>query len=498
MGRVRSALHAAPLGPVHDVADQLGAAAVGAPARPGSHTRSSPPSSTASGFNRPSSSSTTSTGPTRARSTCSASCCAASGSTRSLVIGTLRDDEIGPDPPAALAPRRRRPLGRRDRRWRCARSASRAIADAGRGPLRRPRLAPPHHGRQPVLRRRDARPRRWRPSHAPCATPSSPARPISTPKPGICSTSWPVRPRRSPITSSPASASGCSRCAPLDDAGLIRRGPAASPSATTCAACAIAEHHPAGRRGGPPPPHARRARVLTACGPRRARPTTRSAPATASAYAPPRLRRRSRRGPVGCAHAGRRRSSSIALEHGVALAPVEEAELLELLADEYYLIDRLDDAIAASERAMRLRGSGGRSGRGQRQPPRPVRVPLVQRQPERRRAPRRRSRRRARRATTSTRSATELAGLGHALAMQAYLAMQANDLDQARRAGRPTPSRWRPAPTSRCSRCGSRLLGSICGVHRGRTRLPATRRCRSSERSTTTPSTRSTRAATAT
>ena len=33
--------------------------------------------------------------------------------------------------------------------------------------------------------------------------------------------------------------------------------------------------------------------------------------------------------------------------------PADEAELLELLADEYYLIDRLDDAIAASERAMR-------------------------------------------------------------------------------------------------------------------------------------------------
>ena len=42
-----------------------------------------------------------------------------------------------------------------------------------------------------------------------------------------------------------------------------------------------------------------------------------------------------------------------ALELGATVAPEQEAELLELLAAEHYLLDRLPDAIAASERAMR-------------------------------------------------------------------------------------------------------------------------------------------------
>ena len=45
----------------------------------------------------------------------------------------------------------------------------------------------------------------------------------------------------------------------------------------------------------------------------------------------------------------------IALERGGLLDAVEEAELLEHLADEYYLTDRLDDAIGACRRAMRIR-----------------------------------------------------------------------------------------------------------------------------------------------
>ena len=47
----------------------------------------------------------------------------------------------------------------------------------------------------------------------------------------------------------------------------------------------------------------------------------------------------------------------IALEHSGLLADATEAELLELLADEYYLTDRLDDAIGACRRAMRIRQS---------------------------------------------------------------------------------------------------------------------------------------------
>ncbi|EHB53401.1 transcriptional regulator, LuxR family [Mycolicibacterium rhodesiae JS60] len=45
----------------------------------------------------------------------------------------------------------------------------------------------------------------------------------------------------------------------------------------------------------------------------------------------------------------------IALTHGGALAPEREAELLELLAQECYLIDRLDEATEARRRALRLR-----------------------------------------------------------------------------------------------------------------------------------------------
>jgi ATP/maltotriose-dependent transcriptional regulator MalT len=45
----------------------------------------------------------------------------------------------------------------------------------------------------------------------------------------------------------------------------------------------------------------------------------------------------------------------IALDKGALAAPAEQAALLELLADEYYVTDRLPEAIASSERALRLR-----------------------------------------------------------------------------------------------------------------------------------------------
>jgi DNA-binding CsgD family transcriptional regulator len=44
-----------------------------------------------------------------------------------------------------------------------------------------------------------------------------------------------------------------------------------------------------------------------------------------------------------------------AMEHGTSLGPAEESELLELLALEYYLLDRLDDAIRSCLRAVQLR-----------------------------------------------------------------------------------------------------------------------------------------------
>ena len=83
---------------------------------------------------------------------------------------------------------------------------------------------------------------------------------------------------------------------------------------------------------------------------------------------------------------------NIALDHGVTTTVAEQAELLELLADEYYIIDRLPEAIAASERALGLRKRAGDivgvsvnhrllSG-----------LPLVQRRPRQRRTSRRRAR----------------------------------------------------------------------------------------------------------
>ena len=51
----------------------------------------------------------------------------------------------------------------------------------------------------------------------------------------------------------------------------------------------------------------------------------------------------------------------LALDSGAPLTPVAEAELLEALAQECYLIDRLDDAIAASRRALHLRDRAGDS-----------------------------------------------------------------------------------------------------------------------------------------
>jgi DNA-binding CsgD family transcriptional regulator/tetratricopeptide (TPR) repeat protein len=52
---------------------------------------------------------------------------------------------------------------------------------------------------------------------------------------------------------------------------------------------------------------------------------------------------------------------TIALEHGGPLDKAAEADLLELLAWEFYLIDRLDDAITACERALRSRQELGES-----------------------------------------------------------------------------------------------------------------------------------------
>jgi DNA-binding CsgD family transcriptional regulator len=121
----------------------------------------------------------------------------------------------------------------------------------------------------------------------------------------------------------------------------------------------------------------------------------------------------------------------IALEHIGSARPAEEAELLELLAHESYLIDRLDDAIAVSERAMVLRARAGD-------------VTGVSRNHhelsiyEWYNANRSIAERHVTQAVAALRqpSAPQRSGdrrqLGHALATQAFLALQLNDVERAR------------------------------------------------------------------
>ena len=137
----------------------------------------------------------------------------------------------------------------------------------------------------------------------------------------------------------------------------------------------------------------------------------------------------------------------LALDSGAPLTPAAEAELLERLAQECYLIDRLDDAIAASAGRCTLRGRGRRQRRASaptttrspcttgttRTAARPTSTPA---------GPSRSSR------PTASRRPTQLGPLGHALAMQAYLALHDSDLAAAQallgQSRRPRRRRRRP------------------------------------------------------
>jgi DNA-binding NarL/FixJ family response regulator len=122
---------------------------------------------------------------------------------------------------------------------------------------------------------------------------------------------------------------------------------------------------------------------------------------------------------------------TIALESGGPHAPAVEAELLERLADEYYLIDRLDDAILSCRRALGLREqldepqsvsgdhhslsvyqwyNGDHDGAEMHVS---LAVSVVD-------------------DDVNTTSDDALARLGHAFATQAYLAVQACDMERAR------------------------------------------------------------------
>ncbi|MEW5808866.1 MAG: AAA family ATPase [Actinomycetota bacterium] len=122
----------------------------------------------------------------------------------------------------------------------------------------------------------------------------------------------------------------------------------------------------------------------------------------------------------------------LALQRGVSIDEAVEAELLELLAAEYYLTDRLADAIAASQRALLLRRTLGAlaavsanhhalavyewysGNRGAADQHATDAVDTLKRVAEKH-------------------DSTQLCQLGHGLAMQAYLAVQANRIQEAER-----------------------------------------------------------------
>ena len=115
---------------------------------------------------------------------------------------------------------------------------------------------------------------------------------------------------------------------------------------------------------------------------------------------------------------------ALALERG-GPAPDQRAELLELQAAELYLTDRLDDAITASEQAMALREEAGdRAGVGA------LHEALSVYQWYN--ANRAVSERHASAAVGALEATDDLLRLGHAYAMEGYLAMQRSDLARAR------------------------------------------------------------------
>ena len=272
---------------------------------------------------------------------------------------------------------------------------------------------------------------------------------------------------------------GSRRCARSTRPGSSAAARAASRSATTSAAW---------RSPAPSRPAARR-RSTAGCS-TRSRPRAVADPAVLAHHAlgagdrgrilRARHRGRPRRGAVGRAHAGGRVLPDRARPAARREPPADEAELLEPLAEECYLIDRLDDAIAASERAMLLRGRAGDAAGRQRRTT--TRCPCTTGT-----TPTATSAERARRpppwrcsTADGDRRPSELGPLGHALAMQAYLALQANDLDRAPALLVARPRSSPPAPTTRRSSVRTGLHRRHLRRARAASAEAARRCCRSS------------------
>ena len=225
-------------------------------------------------------------------------------STRSLVVGALRDDELDIAHPlrsllgdVARSPdattMQLRPLS--------VAAIAALIEDRPVDPARLAQLT----GGQPLLRRRDARPRRATTCRRRCATRSSPA-----PR-DLDAEAWDLlhllacAPEAIPDHLLPALGIGFPPLRALDQAGLIRRGPRGVAFRHDLCRLAIADTIPP---GGEAPLHRRMLDALETSP--AADPAVLAHHAVGagdrSRIAAPRHRGRARRGPVGCPHPGGR------------------------------------------------------------------------------------------------------------------------------------------------------------------------------------------------
>ena len=158
-----------------------------------------------------------------------------------------------------------------------------------------------------------------------------------------------------------------------------------------------------------------------------------------------------------------------ALERGAPDAEQDEAELLEWLAEECYLVDRLDDAIAASKRAMLLR-ERNQDTTGVSINHHALSVYHWYNADRELADQHAAAAEQVLQATPAPATERDPGPLGHALAMQAYLAVQSNDIDGAkvllgraggrrRRVGRPHPHRPIAAAQRHLRRAGGEAGG---------------------------------------
>jgi DNA-binding CsgD family transcriptional regulator len=217
----------------------------------------------------------------------------------------------------------------------------------------------------------------------------------------------------------------------VDLAGLIRRGPRGIAFRHDLCRMAIASTLPP---GGEVALHGRMLAALEAS--HQADPAVLAHHALGAGDAERTLRYAAEAGRAAARSGAHRQAAAFfqtALAQGKPASAAAEAELLELLASESYLIDRLDDAIAASERAMLLRershDPSGVSGNHHAlavyqwyNANRDVAVQHAVAAEDVLRGA----------GDGAGHSAMELCRLGHAFAMQAFLAAQANDVERAR------------------------------------------------------------------